>query len=212
MRSSDLILFLDLETSHLDPERGRILELGAILTDANLTELGRWASLFPRPPSVEMLSTVDMHRTSGLLAALEQVSRPAPIDDPPVAFYSAALSEFERTLLRDLVDVHAVERLRLQLAGYSIHYDRSWLRGHMPTLDGWLSHRMIDVSTIRELTRRWRPAAEPTDRVQAKHRALADCEAARRALGRYRDMLWPAPADTPHLECPICVVVAGGGS
>lgn len=143
-----MILFLDLETSHLDPARAHILELGAILVDDDLLEVRRWEALLARPPVVHMLDTVDMHRASGLLALLEE--RPV--------------------------------------------FDRSMLREHMPTLHAWLSHRMIDVSTIRELMKRWSPsvhAAMPA--ANSKHRAMADCEDAIGTLAAYRRELWRGP-------------------
>jgi oligoribonuclease len=172
------LLFLDVETSHLDPLRGRVLELAAILTDADLLELGRWSWLFARPPLADMLDTVDMHRTSGLLSELVEGSG---------AMYSTQRDRAEHQLLTTLVERGLAQR-SLQLAGYSIAFDRAWLRVHMPTLDGWLSHRMIDVSTVRELSKRWAPTLAP-DATQA-HRSMRDCEAACAELHSYRSRLW----------------------
>lgn len=186
--SETRILFLDLETSGLDPHADRVLELGAILVDGQLEEVARWRSLIGRPPIEQMVGTVDMHRASGLLAELEEIE---DRDD-----YVALVAHAERSILNWLVLEQEIPARSLELAGYSIHFDRTFVRAQMPRLDSWLSHRMIDVSTLRQLDRRWReqPEGAGEAKVGAVHRALPDCEHALKALRAYRHILWTAGA------------------
>lgn len=183
------ILFLDLETSSLDPDEGRILEIGAILVTSDLVERSRWEALLPPPPIDGWVDTIDMHRRSGLLGDLMRTCSLEGWTDSPQD-YDAAAAAAERSLLEWLVLDHEVPARRLELAGYSIHFDRSWLRSHLPRFASWLSHRMIDVSSIRQLDRRWRPVEEEPSKGDARHRALADCEHALATLCRYRSELW----------------------
>ena len=186
------ILFLDLETTGLDPHRHQILEVGAILVNADLGAYGgrndRFHELLVPPPTVRMLDTIDMHRASGLLHDVSV--------QPTVSSEIA-----EERLLDWLVNDHEIAARSLEIAGFSIHFDRSFIRLHMPRLHAWLSHRMIDVSTLRSLHRRW--VGEPRQQKQA-HRALADCEEAITELRTYRDLVWahvvptaPASTDAP---------------
>jgi oligoribonuclease len=180
------ILLFDLETTGFDPSVDRILEVGAILVDgASLDEVARWRTLIGRPSIEQMTATVDFHRASGLLGELEEVE---DRED-----YEQLLARAERSVLEWLILEHEVPARQLEIAGYSIHFDRSFVRAQMPRLDSWLSHRMIDVSTLRGLDRRWReqPEAEAT---KATHRVWPDCEHALASLRLYRDLLWSAGA------------------
>lgn len=172
------ILFLDVETSGLDPDKHVILELGAVLVDVNLVELGRRCWIFKSDDFdvLDTLETVDLHRASGLLDALD--------DDDVPGFSRAGV---ESALLRWLAYECAVPSGSLELAGFSIHFDRGFIRRHMPLFNRWLSHRMIDVSTLRTLHRRWRGELP---KAHAAHRALADCEAAIADLASFRNALF----------------------
>lgn len=171
------LLFLDVETTGLDPGRDDLLEVGCILTtDAPaLEERWRfdiriahdWARWGVRPnvhPAVEA-----MHTASGLWDALHWTNG---------VWGCAAV---ESAILRKIQGL-GVKRGDAMLAGFSVHFDREVLRVRMPILHRYLSHRVIDVSTVRHLywaTRGERPAQE------AAHRALADCDQALAELRRY---------------------------
>lgn len=177
-KREDRILFIDIETTGLDPDADQILEVGAILVSGSLRhEYGRLHFLIDPPPVVRMLDTIDMHRASGLYADLEGATCTA---------YAA-----EESILEYLVQAEHIAARSLEIAGFSIHFDRSFLRVHMPRLHGWLSHRMIDVSTIRSLHRRW-VGGEPRKQAQA-HRAIADCEEAIAELRTYRALFEGTP-------------------
>lgn len=180
-KREDRILFLDLETTGLDPDHHQIIEVGAILMGAGLVhEYGRLHFLINPPRPTRMLDTIDMHRASGLYEAVQGGT---------CTVYAA-----EESILEYLVQAERVATKTLEIAGFSIHFDRSFLRVHMPRLHGWLSHRMIDVSTIRSLHRRW--IGEPRKQAQA-HRAIADCEEAIAELRTYRALFEAAPASVP---------------
>lgn len=166
------ILFLDLETTGLDPDRDQILEVGGILVDPDLQELGRLHYLIDPPRTTHMLETIGMHRSSGLIKAMYEEGT-GPI-------YTA-----EESILEYLAGEMRITTRSLEIAGFSIQFDRSFLRVHMPRLHGWLSHRMIDVSTLRALQRRW--VGQPRKQNQA-HRAIADCEEAIAELRTYRHL------------------------
>lgn len=171
------LLFLNVETTGLDPERDDLLEVGCILTtDApDLTELWRWSSVIQhrwaalgvRPdvhPAVDA-----MHTKSGLWEDLHAFK------------YSPKPGFVEDTIL-EILKSHGIGRGEAMLAGFSVHFDREVLRVRMPILHRFLSHRVIDVSTVRHLywaTRGERPAQE------VAHRALADCDQALAELRRY---------------------------
>lgn len=180
------LLFFDLETTGFDARADRILEIGAVLVDGDLDEVARWKTLIGRPPIEQMVATVDMHRASGLLAELEEID---DRDD-----YDVLVAQAERSILAWLILEHEIPARGLELAGYSIHFDRTFVRAQMPRLDSWLSHRMVDVSTLRGLDRRWREQSEKGEDVQPTHRVWPDCEHALSALRLYRQLLWTGAA------------------
>lgn len=188
------MLFLDLETSGLDPDKHVILELGVILVDQDLKPIHRMSHTFEAPPLPRMLDTVDMHRESGLLNDLADLSK------------TSSVAQVEHVLLDWLVGRHRIRARSLELAGFSIHFDRSFIHRHMPTFDGWLSHRMIDVSTIRGLYRRWR--GEPREQASA-HRALADCQEAIDELAFYRGALFDHGPARDGVAAGIAEAIAG---
>lgn len=184
-RREDRILFLDLETTGLDPDNDRILEVGAVLVTTDLKHIAAVHKIFAAPRRVDMLDTIDMHSDSGLMDQIAREEEKERVAD---------VREVEEELIDWLVGRHLIRSKTLEIAGFSIHFDRSFLRVHMPRLHGWLSHRMIDVSTIRSLHRRW--IGEPRKQAQA-HRALADCEEAIAELRSYRALFDGAPFPVP---------------
>lgn len=156
------VLFLDLETTGFDPNRDVILEVGAILVDLDAAaELFEFHA-FPTPlhaggrfhPRIDR-GLDKMHATSGLF--FDRV-RASHVDD------------WEHRLL-DRVDEHGFARGELSMGGFSPSFDRSFLAVHAPDLDAYLSHRMVDASTLRFCGVELPPG-------DAKHRALEDCRSA----------------------------------
>lgn len=189
----DRIVWIDLEMTGLDPERHVIVEVAALVTDAELTILDDGIDLVIHATEEQLAQMDDvvtrMHGNSGLT---EQVKAS-----------TVTLEEAEEAVL-GLVDKHCGEH-RPPLAGNSIATDRAFIRAHMPRLDAALHYRMIDVSTIKELTRRWFPKAyykQPGKGMA--HRALADIVESIRELDYYRRAVFvpaPGPCSADATEC-----------
>ena len=164
MAGPDVLVWLDMEMTGLDPERERIIEVAMILTDGKLEEIATGPELVIHQGD-EVLAAMDdwnksHHGASGLI---ERV-RTSTIDD---ASAEAQLLAF--------IQAHVPAKERPVLAGNSIHQDRRFVRRYMPQLDKRLHYRMVDVSTIKELARRWYPAIVAKQPAKKEtHRALDD--------------------------------------
>lgn len=179
------LVFLDLETTGLDPERDQILELGLVVTTPELEEIAAWSSVIGHDAHPEDLVpdafVRAMHEKSGLI---EDIRRQVMLSswrerasEPP----HRTPTYVERTALSVLRDFGLARGTTL--AGFSVHFDRSFLHRHMPTLDRFFDYRMLDVSALKCLEDRWvgeRPKTEPA------HRALPDCRAAIEYLRSHR--------------------------
>lgn len=172
---ADRIVWMDLEMSGLDPARDRILEVAVLVTDAELNVVAEGPQLVVHQPE-EILAAMDpwcvrQHGQSGLT---EQVR-------------ASRLGEAEaEARLLDFLQAHVPERA-CPLGGNSVHQDRAFLRRYMPRVEAWLHYRNVDVSTLKELVRRWYPEAyaarPPKDGV---HRALGDIHESLAELRYYR--------------------------
>ncbi|WP_225754004.1 oligoribonuclease [Actinotalea sp. Marseille-Q4924] len=180
---NDKIVWIDCEMTGLDLARDALIEVAAVVTDSELTVLGEGVDVVVTPPP-EALEQMDpfvraMHTTSGLLEAL------------PGGTTLADAQEQVMTYLRAWVP----EAGKAPLAGNSVGTDRAFLERDMPDLVGHLHYRVIDVSSIKELARRWYPRvyfASPEK--NGGHRALADILESIDELRYYRAaMLVPQP-------------------
>jgi len=164
MAGSDVLVWLDMEMTGLDPDRERIIEVAMILTDGQLTEVAAGPELVVHQ-SDEVLAAMDdwnksHHGASGLVERVKA----STIDD---AAAEAQLVAF--------INGHVPAKERPVLAGNSIHQDRRFVRRYMPQLDKRLHYRMVDVSTVKELARRWFPAiTAKMPQKKETHRALDD--------------------------------------
>jgi oligoribonuclease len=180
---NDRLVWIDCEMTGLDIERDALIEIACLVTDAELNLLDDGVDLVIKPPAEALAGMPDvvreMHTASGLLAEL-----PSGI---PVA------EAGERVL--DYVRGHVAEPRKVPLCGNSIATDRWFIARDMPELDAYLHYRMVDVSSIKELARRWYPRvyfASPAK--HGGHRALADIMESVQELRYYRDAVFvPQP-------------------
>lgn len=177
---SQPLVWLDLEMTGLDPRRHAILEIAVIVTDGQLARLEEGPDLVIHQPEAALQAMEDvvarMHATSGLTQAVR------------ASEVSLAAAE-QRTLefVRSLVP----EPRTAPLAGNSVHADRAFLVTHMPALEAHLHYRNVDVSTLKELARRWRPdVLEAMPKKAGDHRALADIRESIDELRHYRTALF----------------------
>ncbi len=150
------LVWLDLETTGLDPEEGVILEIGVIITDLELKELDRrsWVLQHSRENILTMMDdyVLNMHMTNGLL---KDVWAPGSVSDAiNPSGYLATLVKRRETQLREVEGwirrtCDFTNTKHSYLAGSSIHFDRTWLAEHAPTILDTVSYRMLDVSTFK---------------------------------------------------------------
>jgi oligoribonuclease len=186
--SDDRLVWLDLEMTGLEVERHRIVEIAVAVTDAQLETLDDGLDLVVHQPPEVMAEMDDfvraMHTKSGLLTEIEQ-----------------------STLTLEAAGVQTIEYLSqyvrdpgtAPMCGNSIGVDRRFLNRYLPALDNYLHYRSIDVSSLKELCRRWYPAAYRKRPGKAEaHRALADIRESINELRYYREtILRPAEGASP---------------
>lgn len=161
--ASDRLVWIDCEMTGLDLERDALVELAVLVTDGDLNVLGDGVDVVIRPPdeAVAQMGDVvrEMHTNSGLIDELTDGVR---------------MSEANR-LAMEYIKEHVPEPAKAPLAGNTVHMDRLFLARDLPELEHWLHYRNVDVSSIKEMVRRWYPRvyfASPDK--TGNHRALGD--------------------------------------
>ena len=159
----------------LSVQADEIVEIACIVTEADLTEIDAGISLVVKPNDAPLAAmdpfVVNMHTVSGLLDEIPQ---------------GISLADAEQQVL-DYVKQHVPEERKAPLAGSSVYVDRGFLSRYMPLLDAHLHYRLIDVSSIKELSKRWYPRvyyASPEK--TGNHRALSDIRESIAELRYYR--------------------------
>jgi oligoribonuclease len=173
--TNDRLVWIDCEMTGLDIRRDALIEIACLVTDAELNTLDAGIDVIIKPPAeaVDQMSDVvrEMHTKSGLLADLSA---------------GVTVSEAQEIVL-GYVKHHVTEARKVPLCGNSIATDRTFIARDMPELDAFLHYRMVDVSSIKELSRRWYPRvyfASPAK--HGGHRALADIKDSVEELRYYR--------------------------
>jgi oligoribonuclease len=175
-------VWIDCEMTGLDIERDALIEIACLVTDAQLNLLDEGIDLIIKPPAEALAGMPEvvreMHTTSGLLAEL-----PSGI---PLAEAAERVLGYVRS--------HVTEPRKVPLCGNSIATDRWFIARDMPELDAYLHYRMVDVSSIKELARRWFPRAYfASPAKHGGHRALADIRDSVQELRYYRDAIFVPP-------------------
>src|SRR5229473_3522315 len=180
---TDRLVWIDCEMTGLDLARDALIEIACLVTDGNLSVLDEGVDCVIKPPAEAvdgMLPVVrDMHTTSGLIDELGA---------------GVTLAEAQEQVLR-YVRSHIPDARKVPLCGNSIATDRAFLARDMPELDAFLHYRMVDVSSIKELARRWYPRAYfASPPKHGGHRALADIRESIQELRYYREVIFvPQP-------------------
>ena len=196
---TDRLVWIDCEMTGLDLSRDALVEIACIVTDGELVAMDEGIDVLIKPPPEALEGMADvvltMHTSSGLLAELDQGLTIAEAEDLVLAY----------------VRQHVPESKKVPLCGNSISTDRAFLARDMPELDNFLHHRMVDVSSIKELARRWYPRAYfASPEKHGGHRALADIRESIRELRYYRAAVFvPQPGpDTQAVRQIAAKIVA----
>ncbi|MDT0450418.1 oligoribonuclease [Streptomyces hesseae] len=180
---NDRMVWIDCEMTGLSLSSDALIEVAALVTDSELNILGDGVDIVVRPPA-EALATMpevvrEMHTASGLLAELDG---------------GTTLEDAERQVL-EYVRKHVPEPGKAPLCGNSVGTDRGFLLRDMPALEGHLHYRIVDVSSVKELARRWFPRAYfSSPKKNGNHRALSDIRESIAELRYYREAIFvPQP-------------------
>jgi oligoribonuclease len=176
---TDRLVWIDCEMTGLDLAHDALVEIACLVTDGQLNMLDDGINLVIKPPAEALDHMPDivreMHTKSGLLTELSG---------------GITLAEAQEQVLA-YVRAHVPESKKVPLCGNSIATDRSFLARDMPELDTFLHYRMVDVSSIKELARRWYPRAYfASPEKHGGHRALADIRESVQELGYYREAVF----------------------
>jgi len=179
---NDRLVWIDCEMTGLDLVADALIEVAALVTDFELNVLGEGVDLVIKPPEGAVDQMVDvvrqMHTESGLLAELDA---------------GVTLGEAESAVL-DYVRTHIPESGKAPLAGNSVGTDRAFLARDMGELESFMHYRIVDVSSIKELARRWFPRAYFAAPAKAgNHRALVDIQESIAELRYYRAAVFVPP-------------------
>jgi oligoribonuclease len=197
---NDKLVWIDCEMTGLDLKADALVEIAALVTDFDLNVLGEGIDIVIRPEPEALAQMGDfvreMHTTSGLLEVLEQ---------------GVSLEEAEERVLAYLRE-HCPEGSRPPLAGNSVATDRAFISRDMARLDAFLHYRIVDVSSIKELSRRWFPKAYfQAPKKGGNHRALADIQESIEELRYYREAVF-APSPGPDTDTAREIAGRHGGS
>ena len=176
-KTHDYLVWMDLEMTGLDPKTDTIIEIATIITDGQLNIIAEGPNLAIHQTD-EVMSRmndwcVKYHGESGLAQRVKDST--------------ISLKEAEQLTL-DFIRKHVSEK-QSPLCGNSIHQDRKFLARHMPRLEAWLHYRNVDVSTIKELSKRWYPELSSWKK-RGAHLALDDILESIAELKHYREHIF----------------------
>ncbi len=197
---NDRLVWIDCEMTGLDLGADALIEVAALVTDFELNVLGDGIDVIVKPPQ-EALDQMDefvrtMHTSSGLLEELDS---------------GLTMGEAEEKVL-GYIKEHCADGSRPPLAGNTVATDRSFLARDMPDLESFLHYRIVDVSSIKELSRRWYPRTYFNAPAKTgNHRALADIQESIEELRYYRAAVF-VPPPGPDSDTAKAIAAQHGGS
>jgi oligoribonuclease len=175
-----MLVWMDLEMTGLEPARHVIVEIATIITDDQLDIVAEGPDLVIHADEAQLAEmddfVTDMHTKSGLLEQIRSSS--------------TRLEEASQATLEFIMD-HIKKPRSVPLCGNSIGTDRRFLDAYMPEIENFLHYRSIDVSTAKELARRWNPAVlKGIPKKETSHRALDDIRESITELRHYKEHLF----------------------
>ncbi|MGB7052852.1 MAG: oligoribonuclease [Acidimicrobiales bacterium] len=188
-----MLVWMDLEMTGLDVDRDVIVEVATLITDDDLKVVAEGPDLVVAATPEQLAAMGDvvrgMHTKSGLLAAIEAST--------------TSLEEAASATL-EFIQAHVPEPRSVPLAGNSIGTDRRFLAAQMPAVEDYLHYRSVDVSTLKELVRRWFPeVAAAAPEKAGGHRAMDDIRESVAELAYYRRTVFhPTDGDTAGKPLP----------
>ena len=196
---TDQLVWIDCEMTGLDLASDALVEIACIVTDGELAAVDDGIDLVIKPPAEALESMPEivreMHTASGLLAELAD----------------GILLEQAQEQVLAYVRQHVQQARKVPLFGNSIATDRLFIARDMPELDAFLHYRMVDVSSIKELARRWYPRAYfASPPKHGGHRALADIRESIRELQYYREAIF-VPRPGPDTAASRAIAARHGG-
>ena len=189
---SEKLVWIDCEMTGLDVVNDALIEVAVLVTDGDLNVLGDGVDVLITPTDEQLANMGDfvreMHTKSGLLDDLA----------------SGTTIEEATRLAMEYIRAHVPAARKAPLAGNTIGTDRMFLARDMPELEQWVHYRNVDVSSIKELARRWYPRVlYQAPAKSGNHRALADIQESIEELRYYREALFvpqPGPTSTDLRE------------
>ncbi|MEP6814589.1 MAG: oligoribonuclease [Marmoricola sp.] len=197
---SDRLVWIDCEMTGLDLRADALIEVAALVTDFELNVLGDGIDIVVKPPGEALEQMVpfvrEMHTTSGLL---EELDAGVTLEDAQVQVLA-------------YVEKHCKADSRPPLAGNTVATDRAFIDRDMPELASFLHYRIVDVSSIKELSRRWFPKAYYNAPAKSGgHRALADIRESIEELRYYREAVF-VPRPGPDADEARRIAAIHGGA
>ena len=169
------LVWMDLEMTGLDPEKEVIIEMATIITDSELNMLAEGPVLAVKQPEQKLAAMDEWNTTHHTKSGLVERVRSSRVTEREAEAQTLAFIESH------------VEQNKAPLCGNTIWQDRRFLTRYMPTLEGYLHYRNIDVSSLKELVARWRPDLLQGLSKTNQHTALADIRESIEELKYYRE-------------------------
>ena len=169
------LVWLDMEMTGLEPERDRIIELAMVVTDSQLTTVAESPVWAVRQEDACLAAMDEWNRRTHARSGLIERVRVSVLDEAAV---EAAALAFVQSYVPQAVS---------PMCGNSIGQDRRFMVRYMPRLEAWFHYRNLDVSTLKELCRRWKPEIAKGFVKRAEHTALADIRESIAELQYYRE-------------------------
>lgn len=176
--SDQNLIWVDLEMTGLDPETHKIIEIATIVTDSELNILAEGPVLAIHQPEAELNKMDEWCTTTHTASGLVERIRASDVDEQEAIRQTIAFLE------------QWVPRGKSPICGNSIGQDRRFLYKHMPELEEYFHYRYLDVSTLKELTRRWKPEVLDGFSKKGSHLALDDIRESIAELKYYRETIF----------------------